>query len=521
MKKFNVSKILKTCGIVLGILLYTCFCFLLGFVRGGGDYDDLTASTETISASADEATTVAAEPDLTTVNTGWNAADYPTANLIPYPYSFETRIIQGLTYTVQSDGSIRIKGTSTGYSSITLSSKNVFENGKNYCIGGYVDGIITALLQVRYTVNNADRFYAYYGNPLLWEENFVFQTFFLVGASEAGKEVDITIYPMLNAGETAYPYQPPFDLIWKHGYKVGYDNGYNVGRTDGYDTGYGYGKEDGYKEGYETGYNEGNQAGLETAERGFWNDAGVVLTYTYNGLPYFYTFLSDGGEITYLRDGIDFSFIYTYLQKLNRTTATNLKISLTFSPYVERNFFHIGWIGPGYLFQSSEGESVVYTLSTIGEDRSITNRDIRFVYDDTVDYYKSELREGDLTTSWQIAQLSSFSINKASDSNNLRVFSYQSNYTAGYNAGYNTGWLDGADSTQEGVYNKGYQAGLTVGYNDGFNVASDGGGFKWIVSSVQNFLDVDFFGDFGVGEILLLMVGLGLVKLFLKFFAGG
>lgn len=514
MKKFNVSKILKICGIVLGILLYTCFCFLLGFVCGGGDYDDLTASTETISASADEATTVAAEPDLTNVNTGWNAADYPTANLIPYPYVGQSTD----TWLLNRDGSIVVNVTTGAgqYSNFRLSYENPFVVGNTYVLSGGKSGVILIVL---YQVNGVDY---YFQNEVgitsrfTWKNEFVFKQIYLQVNPNITVS-NVTIYPMLNTGETAYPYQPPFDLIWKDGYKVGHDNGNDYGYTNGFEDG----KTVGNKEGYETGYNEGNQAGLETAERGFWNDVGVVLTYTYNGLPYFYTFLSDGGEITYLRDGIDFSFIYTYLQKLNRTTATNLKISLTFSPYVERNFFHIGWIGPGYLFQSSEGVSVVYTLSTIGENQSITNRDIRFVYDDTVDYYKSELREGDLTTSWQIAQLSSFSINKASDFNNLRVFSYQSNYTAGYNAGYNTGWLDGADSTQEGVYNKGYQAGLTVGYNDGFNVASDGGGFKWIVSSVQNFLDVDFFGDFGVGEILLLMVGLGLVKLFLKFFAGG
>lgn len=50
---------------------------------------------------------------------------------------------------------------------------------------------------------------------------------------------------MLNAGETAYPYIPPFNSIYQDGYNAGYD----VGETDGKDIGY----NDGYDQGYADG----------------------------------------------------------------------------------------------------------------------------------------------------------------------------------------------------------------------------------------------------------------------------
>lgn len=73
--------------------------------------------------------------------------------------------------------------------------------------------------------------------------------------------------------------------------------------------------------------------------------------------------------------------------------------------------------------------------------------------------------------------------------------------------------------SQESFMN-GYNSGYSVGFQEGFN-QSKSGGFGWLVSSVQQFLDVKFFGDFGIGTLIYVMLGTVFVMLFLKFFAGG
>ena len=73
--------------------------------------------------------------------------------------------------------------------------------------------------------------------------NFYFGQSFEVGGSVTFSNV------MLNAGETAYPYIPPFNSIYQDGYNAGYD----VGETDGKDIGY----NDGYDQGYDVGYDTG------------------------------------------------------------------------------------------------------------------------------------------------------------------------------------------------------------------------------------------------------------------------
>lgn len=101
-----------------------------------------------------------------------------------------------------------------------------------------------------------------------------------------------------------------------------------------------------------------------------------------------------------------------------------------------------------------------------------------------------------------------------------RTEGYDSGYAAGFDDGVDAGYQEGLDVGYDRGYTVGESAGLAEGYNQGFNEAG-GGGFKWLISSVQEFLDVKFFGDFGIGTLLYLALGVALAMLFVKFFAGG
>ena len=89
-------------------------------------------------------------------------------------------------------------------------------------------------------------------------------------------------------------------------------------------------------------------------------------------------------------------------------------------------------------------------------------------------------------------------------------------YFQGYNVGLNNGYNNGfSDGRAEGI-----DIGFDEGYQSGFNQAG-AGGFSWLISSVQSFLNTPFFGTFGIGTLLYIALGVTFVMLFLKFFAGG
>lgn len=94
--------------------------------------------------------------------------------------------------------------------------------------------------------------------------------------------------------------------------------------------------------------------------------------------------------------------------------------------------------------------------------------------------------------------------------------SSNSSYYAGYSEGYNHGYKAGDLAS----YQNGYNAGLSDGFQNGFN-ASGKGGFSWLISSVQEFLDTKFFGDFGIGTLVYVSLGITLVLFFLRVLAGG
>lgn len=89
--------------------------------------------------------------------------------------------------------------------------------------------------------------------------------------------------------------------------------------------------------------------------------------------------------------------------------------------------------------------------------------------------------------------------------------------SAKYSAGLTTGQNNG--------YNQGYTDGKNVGYNQGYNAGLAEGtptsALAGIVSGVSNILQIPLFGDFTLGAFVGIIIGIGLLFLFLKIFAGG
>lgn len=139
---------------------------------------------------------------------------YKCNNLITFPYTEgdvgAVKILQGITYTVLEDGGIHTKGT-TGdgiYSSFTINTidnASVLIPGQTYILGNVPDG-----LNMVVTYYNANNELKYWGNgaKLVWDSAYTLKNIYFQVLPN--RTVDTILYPMLNEGTTALPYEPFF-----------------------------------------------------------------------------------------------------------------------------------------------------------------------------------------------------------------------------------------------------------------------------------------------------------------------
>ena len=137
-----------------------------------------------------------------------------TENLIPFPYAETTKTQNGVTFTVNSDGTITVNGAATKNTSFFL----VFENptmclnlraGENYtlsgCPKGGSDTTFSLYVQdISYTQSIID-----YGNGATKAISYT-QYYAFIRIAEGYTANNLVFKPMLNAGSTAKPYTPYF-----------------------------------------------------------------------------------------------------------------------------------------------------------------------------------------------------------------------------------------------------------------------------------------------------------------------
>lgn len=130
-------------------------------------------------------------------------------NLIPFPYNGEVNAA-GATFTVNDDGSITVnKPTANGRVSSYYLAKAPsinFVAGKTYTISG---GSGNAVVSISYTDDGTTKYFVSETSAVnfTWNENYIFISAYVhIYANNAVNNV--TVYPMLNYGSSAFPYEP-------------------------------------------------------------------------------------------------------------------------------------------------------------------------------------------------------------------------------------------------------------------------------------------------------------------------
>jgi hypothetical protein len=139
---------------------------------------------------------------------------YKSNNLIPFPYVNNSATTNGVTFTVLPDGGIKLNGTATGYAAMslnTISDKEMPSGKVTFSVTGTSSN---ALLSINiYDENNEG-----IGSAVEVSSSTTIDMADYPGARKmlfsikrkSNAVVKGVIYPMVNIGETALPYQPGF-----------------------------------------------------------------------------------------------------------------------------------------------------------------------------------------------------------------------------------------------------------------------------------------------------------------------
>lgn len=143
--------------------------------------------------------------DLTTVSVTAQGK-----NILPFPYVNASEWQSGgITYTVNNDGSVHAKGTTTGTSVFRLATDGVdLKDGVSYVVSC---GHLTRKIYVTYN-DGSGQSDSYWGNlnnaaPLVWKKEYKLKSVNIQYLS-AGSYIDEVIYPQIEVGEVATEYEP-------------------------------------------------------------------------------------------------------------------------------------------------------------------------------------------------------------------------------------------------------------------------------------------------------------------------
>lgn len=131
-------------------------------------------------------------------------------NLIPYPYYNKSRVINGITYTVNSDGSILVNGTATANSSFVLVSNispTRLNKSKKYVLSGCPAGGGFESYRIFIQNTTYQQGYSDVGNGVPFTAEYTdYYIFIIIG--EGVTVNNLVFRPMLNHGASALPYEP-------------------------------------------------------------------------------------------------------------------------------------------------------------------------------------------------------------------------------------------------------------------------------------------------------------------------
>ena len=135
-------------------------------------------------------------------------------NVIPYPYYDKTGTIHGVTYTVNTDGSVTLNGTSTiPFNMFYLwksggKTPNPLKDGIIYMMSGCDTAPTGVGIFISYTDEAGATKYVSVGNPFTWSNTYTIKAIYIQLANSEGKTFEnITVYPQIEVGTTATEYE--------------------------------------------------------------------------------------------------------------------------------------------------------------------------------------------------------------------------------------------------------------------------------------------------------------------------
>ncbi len=143
--------------------------------------------------------------------TGVDSVQVCGRNLLPM--ATETKTLNGVTFTHNPDGSVSVSGTATDYAAVY-----VFADGLDESLLGQTVCLSAGSMQAQLIINEKKTTGEWIRNVLISahtpsaagvlskqaEANILYATIYV----PAGTAVNTTVYPMLNLGNTAMPYEP-------------------------------------------------------------------------------------------------------------------------------------------------------------------------------------------------------------------------------------------------------------------------------------------------------------------------
>ncbi len=441
--KEKIKVFLKKLKNILPLLLA---CLLVGAMVLGLYVFSQSKQMNTLSASAEEAPT-ASTSTVSDVESGLDLSQYPSANLIPFRMSDyqSSYTSNGVTFTVNSDGSFTANGTAIGTSIYLIENFSFTLPVGTYTVSGAVGGSSTT-----YVIQIATSEYAQAWNgtngtvfTLSKEETMLVQLVVYKGTTVS----NLLFKPMINRGSVAYPFVPHFDTI--------YNQGYGAGEIDG--------------------YNEGKEDGLNYARAGYWiyTNVHVDIKGSSNGAN-----VSDSFDISPVitSNGVDLSNVYTEINsKYPNLSLTDCVFSLQFTEPVYVDGMKLRCIGDSSIIIDETLSVSIYDPLT-KTFKLYKGRFWNLDGSTTVSGLQLQITSENELVGKQIVSITSSSVQHISQFKDLRFYttdtmantSYEAGRVAGYNAGFEDG-IDGLTEQAETAYNNGYGDGFDLGKSLGFN----------------------------------------------------
>lgn len=163
--------------------------------------------------------------------------EYPGANLIQYPFNLNTVAnTNGLTFNIQSNGTIHVTGTSTANTFWYFTNVQNLDTNKTYSLSGCPKNGSsgTYMLNIQLPINNSNEYHPDTGNGNTFKPNSTNGRLYIFIAG--GQNVDLLFKPMFAQSNTPQEFMPYLPYVMDQYINQGYTNGFEEGEQSTYEN---------------------------------------------------------------------------------------------------------------------------------------------------------------------------------------------------------------------------------------------------------------------------------------------